>query len=187
MNKELGIRNKGRGKIFVLLLSSAVVVALGFYLYSSLLIPSSQNSAEQEFVLSPMREEYRNEQYGFSLTMPEGFKARIMSTSVEGETILLEDQTGNGIQIMITPIDEDIPTLTKNRIQQDIPDMQISDEQVVEVGSSRTGLAFRSDNEAFGGASREVWFVFRGNLYQISTYDRLDPLLKAVFQTWQFN
>jgi len=181
MNKELGIRNKGRGKIFVLLLSSAVVVALGFYLYSSLLIPSSQNSAEQEFVLSPMGEEYRNEQYGFSLRLPQGFTAREVEDS-----IVLEDQTGNGIQIIITPLDEDIPTLTKNRIQQDIPDMQISDEQVVEVGASRKGLAFRSDNEAFGGASREVWFVFRGNLYQISTYERLDPLLKAVFQTWQF-
>ena len=186
MNKELGIRNKGRGKILIVLMSSCLLLAAGLYLYSLFVLPSSQNSAEQEFVLSPMREEYRNEQYGFSLTMPEGFKARIMSTSVEGETILLEDQTVNGIQIMITPNDEDIPALTVERIKADIPDMQISDEQVVEVGSSRTGLAFKSDNEAFDGASREVWFVFRGNLYQISTYERLDPLLKAVFQTWQF-
>src|SRR3989344_1245770 len=170
-----------KGRIIIITIGAIAIIGGGYYLYSLFFIPSSQDSAEQEFVLSPMREEYRNEQYGFSLTMPEGFTAREVEDS-----IVLEDSSANGIQIMITPIDEDIPALTVERIKADIPDMQISDEQVVEVGSSRTGLAFRSDNEAFGGASREVWFVFRGNLYQISTYDRLDPLLQAIFQTWQF-
>jgi hypothetical protein len=58
--------------------------------------------------------------------------------------------------------------------------------QLVEVGPNYVGLAFKSDNQAFDGASREVWFVFRGNLYQISTYAWLDPLLQAIFKTWQF-
>ena len=172
-------------KIFIIIAIVAIAGG-GYFAYTKFVAPAASDMQEP-YVVSALGDEYRNETYGFSLTMPEGFKARIMSTSVEGETILLEDQTGNGIQIMITPIDEDIPALTVERIKADIPDMQISDEQVVEVGSSRTGLAFKSDNEAFDGASREVWFVFRGNLYQISTYERLDPLLKAVFQTWQFN
>ncbi len=44
-----------------------------------------------------------------------------------------------------------------------------------------------SDNPAFAGASREVWFVFNTNLYQISTYTEFDELLKGLFGTWQFN
>lgn len=37
-----------------------------------------------------------------------------------------------------------------------------------------------------GGASHEVWFVFRENLYQISTCARLDNLLQEMFSTWSF-
>ena len=51
MNKELGIRNKGRGKILIVLMSSCLLLAAGLYLYSLFVLPSSQNSAEQEFVL----------------------------------------------------------------------------------------------------------------------------------------
>ena len=71
-------------------------------------------------------------------------------------------------------------------IEKDIPDLLITDAQTVEIGDNYKGLAFKSDNSAFGGASREVWFVFRNNLYQISTYEKFDELLKKVFSTWVF-
>jgi hypothetical protein len=90
------------------------------------------------------------------------------------------------VQIIVSPFNEDLHALTQDRIHQDVPDMTISDSQPIQIGENYTGLAFKSDNEAFGGASREVWFAFRGNLYQISTYDRLDPLLKKIFATWKF-
>jgi len=64
--------------------------------------------------------------------------------------------------------------------------MQVTGVQPVEIGDDYTGVAFRSDNPAFGGASREVWFVFHGNLYQISTYEHLDSLLQTMFSTWKF-
>jgi hypothetical protein len=76
--------------------------------------------------------------------------------------------------------------MTAERIRADIPDMVIVDTETVEIGTDRMGLAFKSDNEAFDSASREVWFVFGGYLYQISTYERLDPVLKELFATWQF-
>jgi hypothetical protein len=116
-------------------------------------------------------------------------------------TILLQDQKGDGIQILVTPYD-DVKVFTADMIRTAIPDMQISDVQTLEIGDPSTssgqvsykGVAFKSDNEAFGGDSREVWFVYpecnRGvchpQLYQISTYARLDPLLKSLFATWEF-
>jgi hypothetical protein len=134
--------------------------------------------------------EYRNSVYGFSLTMPEGFEAsELYDDAAESLTTLIQNDQGDGVQIYITPFDEDTGagyTLTRERILQDIPDMQIKEEQVVEIGENYKGLAFLADDTLFGGESRAVWFVYRGNLYQINTYARLDQLLKNIFATWQF-
>jgi hypothetical protein len=131
---------------------------------------------------------YSNDQYKFSLSMPSNFTARQLPADESGAaTILIESPDhADGVQISIIPFSKDLHALTADRIHQDIPDMKISEPQPVEIGTNYTGLAFKSDNGAFNGASSEVWFMFRGNLYQISTYDRLDPLLKKIFATWKF-
>lgn len=131
---------------------------------------------------------YTNDEYKFSLSMPSNFEVRQLADDGSSTTAILVESAdrSDGVQIMVTPFDEEITTLTQERIQQDVPDLTITEPQPVEIGENNTGLAFKSDNEAFDGASREVWFVFRDNLYQISTYDRLDPLLKKIFSTWKF-
>lgn len=166
-------------KLFYIGLAALVFLGVGaFVLYS----PQVPTGADKEpFVLPPMGERYTNDTHRFSFAVPQGFAMR----EFEG-TVVVENERGEGIQIVITSIDEDIPVLTKERIEADIPDLAVAEPQPVEVGEGRAGLAFKSDNEAFDGASREVWFVFDGQLYQISTYERLDPLLQAIFQTWQF-
>lgn len=141
---------------------------------------------ESDYVVPPMEGDYRNETYKFSLTMPEGFSTAELPNDDTGDAIVLQDAGGNGIQIYITPLDDDRKILTAADIRRDIPDMQVENVQEVEIGRDHRGVAFLSDNEAFGGASREVWFVFHGNLYQISTYTHLDPLLQAMFGTWKF-
>lgn len=132
---------------------------------------------------------YTNSTYRFTAKLPVGYSVREMSASATSgggsDTILFENNSGDGIQILVTPYTE-AKDITKEIIKKDIPDMKIMDEQVVEVGLNHKGLAFKSDNQSFDGDSREVWFVFRGNLYQISTYARLDSTLKSIFATWQF-
>ena len=133
---------------------------------------------------SALDKEYRNSTYKFSLKMPEDFVAREVA-SEDIHTILLENKKGEGIQILISPF-VDIRALTAEMIHKDLPDLKISDPQGVEIGNGYKGLAFKSDNPAFAGASREIWFVFYSNLYQISTYERFDDLLKGIFTTWKF-
>lgn len=162
----------------ITILTLAVLGGGGWYLYSHLAQPTP-------YEVPPLTKVYKNDTYQFSLNMPEGFTAR-EGGGDEGAIITLEDAGGNGIQLTITPFDEDIKVLTEERIKQDVPDLAIRDIEILEIGDEYRGLAFKSDNEAFDGDSREVWFAFRGNFYQISTYARLDPLLKAVFATWQF-
>src|SRR3989344_3950884 len=177
-----------RSYIIGFLVIAAVAAGLHWFSPNSLFFIT--NSAAPEAKLEPyvvplLSKEYTNDTYHFSLTLPEGFEARSMKQEV-GETIVFENGSGDGIQIIITPFDEDLHVLTKERVQADVPGMQITDEQSVEIGDNYIGLAFKSDNPAFDGASREVWFVFRGNLYQVSTYERLDSLLKKMFSTWTF-
>jgi hypothetical protein len=107
----------------------------------------------------------------------------------QGGTEIIVVQNPNeqvGFQISIRSIDEQI-AMTKERIQEDLPDLQVRQPQPVQLGADAgQGLAFYSDNEAFDGSSREVWFTFDNHLYQISTYANLDPLLKQVLNSWSF-
>ncbi len=181
----------------ILLVVIALVAVLGggaWWYFGHVSSASTTDQAQQNqppYAVPALTQSYTNTAYKFTLKMPADFTVSDIPGDPDGtpETIVLQDQSGNGIQIAISPFDEDTTgsyTLTQARILQDVPDLTITDPQPIEVGDNYTGLAFKSDNEAFGGASREVWFVFRGNLYQISTYERLDDLLKGIFQTWQF-
>lgn len=144
-------------------------------------------AADSGYDVPALVDNYRNDEFRFSLRMPEGFTASTLpADDGGGKSVIMQDSVGNGIQIYVTPETGDARVLTADDVRAAIPDMQITDVQDVEIGDDYRGVAFLSDNEAFGGASREVWFYFRGTLYQISTYARLDPLLKAMFGTWKF-
>ena len=45
-----------------------------------------------------------------------------------------------------------------------------------------TGELLRDGN----GASREVWFVHKGFLYEVTTYKALDSWLASIMLTWKF-
>lgn len=144
-------------------------------------------TANEALVPAPsLTDEYKNEEFRFSLSTPEDFTVTEIPDDGGGKAIVLQNSIGQGIQILVTPYQDDVRVLTADDVRASIPDMQVSEEQPVEIGAEHTGVAFKSDNEAFEGASREVWFIFRGHLYQISTYARLDPLLRAMFGTWKF-
>jgi hypothetical protein len=144
-------------------------------------------TVESNYVVPELDNNYRNDEYKFSLRMPEGFTAAELPEDENGgKAITFQDSQGNGIQVYVLPFSGDTQTLTADMIRRDIPDMQVESVQEVEIGNNR-GVAFLSDNEAYGGKSREVWFIFRGNLYQISTYAHLDNLLQTMIATWKFN
>ncbi|OHA17848.1 MAG: hypothetical protein A2664_00080 [Candidatus Taylorbacteria bacterium RIFCSPHIGHO2_01_FULL_46_22b] len=132
-------------------------------------------------------ENYNNPTYNFSFKHPKDFSVSSVSSGDGGDAILVQNLAKNiGVQILVTPFDGGDVDITAEVIQGDIPDMKILDPQEVLVGNNRKGLAFMSDNEAFGGKSREVWFVYGGYLYQISTYADFDEFLKGLFSTWEF-
>lgn len=178
--------------IALVVVAAAAAIAFSSYhiLSGATIVPhvgGQESSPETAWSGEPLVQTYTSSTYRFSVSMPADFKTAELPADENGaRTILLQNDKGEGIQIMITPYPNDPHIITADDVRASIPGMKVTDEQPVVIGSDYTGVAFKSDNDAFGGDSREVWFVFRKNLYQISTYGRLDPLLKDMFATWKF-
>lgn len=122
----------------------------------------------------------------FSFRYPLGFVVASVPNE-SGESIVVQNTEKKiGVQILVTPFEGADADITADLIQGNVPDLKIFESQKILIGADREGLAFLSDNDAFDGASREVWFAFRGKLYQISTYANQDEFLKGLFDTWKF-
>jgi hypothetical protein len=143
---------------------------------------------KQEWVYS-FDNEYRDSNGLLAFRYPKEFSVRTVDAPNElGEnvhTILIEtDDLKQGVQVVMTPYDGEKP-ITEELITRELPGLLISETQILEIGNNNSGLAFKSDNQAFDGASREVWFEYKGYLFQISTYDSNDAFLQSFFTTWQ--
>lgn len=132
-----------------------------------------------------LTETYVHPAHHFSFDYPQGFT--ITTTSDElGEIVTIQNSSAEGFQIVIQPIEEDIRDISPELIREQIPGIVMNETQEVILGSSGKGTAFLSDNPAFNAKSREVWFAHNKVVYQISTYSKFDPLLKAILSTWEF-
>ncbi len=155
---------------------------------SATVASSLQTASPTSVDVPPLTQKYQDSKNGFSFNYPEGYSVTEANTDANSRTLLIQNaSTSDGIQITLSPFTDSDTTITQEKIQADIPDMKVENPQPLAIlGQSGDGLAFESDNQAFNGDSREVWFVFHGYLYQVSTYAKDDPLLKAVFGTWVF-
>lgn len=153
------------------------------------LIPSQNNQADMptQIVVAPLTQKYTNDKLRFTFNYPEVYTVREVASEI-GTSVLIEDEvSGKGVQIYVTPYTDSDTTITQKRVENEVGDMSVIDPQPIVLGAGEgEGLAFKSDNQDFGGASREAWFIVGGHLYQISTYAEYDEFLKAVFATWNF-
>lgn len=139
---------------------------------------------------APRATNYTNYPYRFAVTLPAGLKAVVMPYQ-DGDpgtqTYLFEDQAGEGVQLMIWPY-TDAPEISQSDIEQ--TGLTISDVAPLTFagvpGYEASGYTFKSDNPAFDGASSDAWFVYRGSLYQLSTYAHDGALLKRLLASWTF-
>ena len=135
-------------------------------------------------ICNPVKKQtYTHQRLGFSFEFPEGFKVGEFGEGIEGEEQILVQKNNVGFQLKITPFEEDI-ILTEQRIKEDIPDIVIKEPLQIKVGEA-IALAFLSESESLG-QTREVWWVYKGNLYQITTYTEFDETMVAILETWKF-
>ena len=160
---------------------------------------------------------YSDNDYSFSFKYPQDFSIGAFSDAENTKTILVQNaEKTAGIQIYISSFGENI-TLTPERIKKDVPDIAMSDVKSISVGQEQrsdlptaqaglsvpalrsdlvTAVSFQSGNVSTG-KSREVWFVYKSDLYQISAPQLTSPdlgdlkrsgevLLDGIINTWQW-
>ncbi len=149
--------------------------------------------ADQKAAVSTTTAEqrYASAKYGFSFNKPAGYTVGALNDGT-GDTLLVQPATAgsnSGFQIYITPIDEPT-TITPNLIKSQLPGTSVNNAQNIVLDGKGKGLMFASNNEAFGGSSFEIWFVYPnkagGNLYQITSYGSFAAQLQAIIGTWKF-
>lgn len=191
-------------KVFIYTLGIIILVGAGVFAYS-LSMPREAEQAPggeeieftQEMIESmkegssklseaPLTNTYRNEAYSFNFKYPEGLiPSSFPNPEFEGDIIILSDnKTGVGMQIIVSPFDEELTALTVERIKRDVPDMTIVDPQDVLLGDQGKGVAFLDGT--LDSATRNVWFVANGFLYQITSPKVFDGVLKGILNSWVF-
>jgi hypothetical protein len=106
-----------------------------------------------------------------------------------GQAIVLQNSTGAAVQIVITPDSRTSASnmLTTEDVEQLAPYLDLSHAEPMYITSGITGLSFTdSEHPAYGSSTDEVWFAYRGNLYQVIADAKFDDLLKSMMSTWSF-
>lgn len=127
--------------------------------------------------------EYQNARYGFSLFYPQELTVGERDEGGGASTITFQDVAkAEGFQIFIVPYGE--AKVSEARFKQDIPS-GVRESLTNLTVDGATAAAFYSTN-ALLGATREVWFVRGGFLYEVTTLKPLDVWMDAIVQTWKF-
>jgi hypothetical protein len=128
-------------------------------------------------------EEYRNEQYGFSVFHPRRQKVDVFDEGQGAATIVFENSAdARGFQIFIVPYSE--PQVTEERFTKDVRTGVRENVSNITIDGA-TGAAFDSKSIALGD-TREKWFVHGGYLYEVTTPRYLTDMIGEVMATWEF-
>ncbi|MDP1721587.1 MAG: hypothetical protein Q8L37_00090 [Candidatus Gottesmanbacteria bacterium] len=139
-------------------------------------------SQSRRVVPEGMRE-YQSATYHFSLFYPQELTVEERSEGGGASTITFQNvEKGEGFQIFIVPYSE--AQVSEQRFKQDVPSGVRESLSNLSVDGA-TAAAFYSTNAALG-ATREVWFVRGGFLYEVTTLKPLDTWLGTIIQTWKF-
>lgn len=126
---------------------------------------------------------YTNDDYRFSLHYPHDMLAREYAEQGGAMNVTFEHpETGYGFQVYVTPYAEDY--VTQKQLQLDLTSGVMEDPVDIVIDNVR-GTMFFSENSIMG-ATREVWFISNGFLYEVVTYKDLDEWLATIMATWQF-
>lgn len=138
----------------------------------------------KELAFVELTEKYQNTQFGFRFLYPAGFQIDLFDYLGDTAITVADTDTGLGFQIYLSVYDDLSETFTFDKIRSDAPEIEISEPTEVDLGRGVKGLVFASTDQ--GKKTRELWFVYKGQLYQITSPLRFDDTLKRIVSTWEF-
>jgi hypothetical protein len=127
--------------------------------------------------------EYRNEFYRFEMFYPDDLTPTVHDESGSAATITFQNADhSRSFQVFIVPYGD--PKISKERFKTDLPSGIIDQPSNITVGGEPATEFYSTDSKV--GDTREVWFVGRGFLYEITTYKELSDLLQPIVDSWMF-
>lgn len=142
--------------------------------------PSITSGAVQQ---PPNTKLYQSSVYHFSLYYPNNLSVSEHPGAGGTMVVLFQDKASQqGFEIFIAPYSDS--KITQQRFEEDEPSgVMQSPQNITIAGAAATD--FVSSNAAMG-ASREIWFLHGGYLYEVTTPQPLSDWLISIMQTWQF-
>jgi len=127
--------------------------------------------------------EFQTNMYHFSLYYPDDLSVTEQPGADGSIVVLFKDpSSGQGFEIFIAPYDQ--PKITQATFLMDEPSGVMNDPQNTTIDHV-PATEFFSANSAMG-ASREIWFLHGGFLYEVTAPQSLDSWLIQIMETWQF-
>jgi hypothetical protein len=131
----------------------------------------------------PNTKQYQSNAYHFSLFYPDNLTVTERPGAGGSMVLLFEDLASqHGFDIFIVPYAE--PKITQERFAMDEPSGVMQDPQNVTIDGAPATEFFSTNQDM--GASREIWFLHGGFLYEVTAPQSLDSWLLQTIQTWQF-
>lgn len=125
---------------------------------------------------------YRSLIFKFWLIYPDNLSVREFSKG-DTTTIVFEDlKKGEYFQIFVVPYNKS--EISEERLTMDLPSGVIKDEIGIFINGVK-GISFTSQDVKIG-ETREIWFINKGFLYEITAPLALDSWLSLILQNWYF-
>lgn len=167
-----------KGKFILLILGAFLVIGVYFL--------SSRDSTREAPTITSISDswlEYQNQTRKFSFSYPPELEVKEYDEGDGTYTLVFADASNEkSFQIFFTPYLGEV--ITKSRILKDIPSGEFTDPLEVMIGDNTRALLFFSKGSL--GQMREVWFLNKGFLYEITTEASLDTWLAQILDTWSF-
>ncbi len=174
---------KIRGILFLIIVTALIVA--GWYFAKSNPPPQNEQAAAVATAenANTVNGVYTSSRFHFSLVLPQDMVAKEYDEGEGSGTVVFEDASKEHVfQVFITPYED--TQITPERFKLDTPSGVRTDEQEITIDGVKA-VAFFSEHSLLG-ETREVWFINRGFLYEVTTYKSLDDWLSQIMTTWKF-
>jgi len=129
--------------------------------------------------------EYTNTQYGFQFFRAPGAVVKEYDEGGGAMTIVIEDKDSvRGFQIFILPYA--VATISEGRFLADVPSGVRENVEPMKIGTPSVEAVTFTSYDQFLGDMREIWFIYKGHLYEISTLKGMEDWLAPIIQSWSF-
>lgn len=153
-------------------------------------LPKEGTTIDPEELATPAKPppgyiKYENKKYGFSYYHSPQAVIKEYDEGGGAMTIVQENlQRVRGLQIFIVPYEE--KTISEERFKADVPSGVRKNVEKTFIGKRGVEAVTFNSYDQFLGETREVWFIYNGYLYEVTTFRGVGDWFTPIMQTWRF-